>query len=73
VLLGGSSNDTLTGGLGADVMKGMNGNDELFARDLASDTINCDGGTTAGVDDKATLDLLPKDSPANGCETVSRY
>ena len=43
-------------------MSGMNGNDELFARDLNSDTtINCDGGTTPGGADKADLDLLPKD------------
>jgi DNA-binding beta-propeller fold protein YncE len=73
-LQGGSNNDTLTGGPGADVMKGMNGNDQLFARDLTSDTtINCDGGSTPGGADKADLDLLPKDSPVSGCETVTRH
>ena len=54
-------------------MKGMNGNDQLFARDLTSDTtINCDGGI-AGTADKADLDMLPKDSPVSGCETVTRH
>ena len=45
------------------MMKGMNGNDLLLARDLTSDTpINCDGGIgTPGHADKADLDLLPKD------------
>ena len=44
-------------------MKGMNGNDQLLARDLTSDTtINCDGGGSPGTADKADLDLLPKDS-----------
>jgi len=73
VLVGGSGDDTLSGGLGADVIKGMDGNDQLLARDRTSDTINCDGGTTAGTADKSELDLLPKDSPATGCETVHRY
>jgi hypothetical protein len=73
-LTGGPSNDSLTGGAGADVMKGMNGNDQLFARDLVSDTtINCDGGTAPGSGDKADLDVLPKDSPVSGCETVTRH
>src|SRR4029079_7497007 len=73
VLVGGSGDDTLSGGLGADVIKGMDGNDQLLARDRTSDTINCDGGTTAGTADKSELDLPPKDSPATGCETVHRY
>ena len=66
----------LTGGAGADVMKGMNGKDQLFARDLTSDTtINCDGGTTPGSGEKADLDLLPKDpnSAVTNCETKTRH
>jgi Ca2+-binding RTX toxin-like protein len=76
VLTGGSANDTLTGSTGADVFKGMNGNDQLFARDLTSDTtINCDGGSSPGTADKADLDVLPKDpsSAVTGCETVTRH
>jgi hypothetical protein len=73
VLVGGSGDDTLSGGLGTDQLKGMDGNDQLLARDQTSDTINCDGGASAGGADKAELDLLPKDSPAPGCETVHRY
>jgi hypothetical protein len=76
VLTGGSANDTLAGSTGADVFRGMNGNDQLFARDLTSDTtINCDGGTTPGTADKADLDLLPKDpnSRVVGCETKTRH
>ena len=73
-MTGGPSNDTLIGGAGADVIKGMNGNDQLLARDLNSDTtINCDGGSSPGTADKADLDLLPKDSPGSGCETVTRH
>ena len=42
-LTGGSANDILIGGPNVDVMKGMNGNDDLRARDLVSDTtIDCD-------------------------------
>jgi hypothetical protein len=72
VLTGGSANDTLTGSTGADIFKGMNGNDQLFARDLTSDTtIDCGGGTA----DKADLDVLPKDpnSAVIGCETKARH
>jgi streptogramin lyase/lysophospholipase L1-like esterase len=75
VLTGGSANDILTGGMGADVFQGMNGNDQLLAQDLTSDTtINCDGGTTPGSADQADLDLLPKDpnSAVIGCETKTR-
>ena len=71
VLTGGSNNDTLTGSTGADIFKGMNGNDQLFARDLTSDTtIDCGGGTA----DKAELDPLPKDpnSAVTNCETKTR-
>ena len=76
VLTGGSNNDTLTGSTGADVFRGMNGNDQLFARDLTSETtINCDGGTSPGGADKADLDVLPKDPNARviGCETKTRH
>jgi Tol biopolymer transport system component len=74
LLTGGSTHDVVTGGPGADVMIGMNGNDSIHGRDLADDTtINCDGGTSSGLDDSADLDLLPKDSPATGCETVTRH
>ena len=72
-LIGGSNSDTLLGGPGADVLKGMNGNDLLRGQDRTDDTtINCDGGTAPGGADKAVLDPLPKDSPASGCETVTR-
>jgi Ca2+-binding RTX toxin-like protein len=76
VLTGGSANDTLTGSTGADVFKGMNGNDQLFARDLTTDTtINCDGGSSPGGADKADLDVLPKDpnSAVTNCETKRRH
>jgi NHL repeat/RTX calcium-binding nonapeptide repeat (4 copies)/Bacterial Ig-like domain len=76
VLTGGSANDTLTGSTGADIFKGMNGNDQLFARDLTSDTtINCDGGSSPGGADKADLDALPKDpnSAVTNCETKKRH
>jgi hypothetical protein len=74
-LIGGPGSDALTGGPGADVLTGMDGNDQLFGRDLTDDTtINCDGGTgTPGSADKADLDVLPKDSPVSGCETVTRH
>jgi virginiamycin B lyase len=75
VLSGGSADDTITGGPDADVMKGMNGDDRLYARDGTSDTsINCDGGTTPGAADQAVLDALPKDpdSAVAGCETKTR-
>jgi Ca2+-binding RTX toxin-like protein len=76
-LIGGSSKDALTGGPDPDVLQGMNGNDELFARDLASDTtINCDGGIgTPGSADKVDLDKLPKDpnSVVSGCESKTRH
>ena len=54
----------------------MNGNDQLLARDLTSDTtINCDGGNAPGSADKADLDVLPKDpnSVVQGCETKTRH
>lgn len=74
VLAGGSGPDTLNGGTGADTMRGMNGSDSILGRDGTDDSvINCDGGTTPGVADRADLDPLPKDSPANGCETVTRH
>jgi hypothetical protein len=75
-LIGGSSHDVLTGGAGADVFMGMNGNDELFARDLVSDTtIDCDGGASPGSADTVDLDVLPKDpnSAITNCETKTRH
>ncbi len=75
-LLGGSNMDTLTGGPDPDTMKGLNGNDQLLARDLTSDTtINCDGGSAPGSADKADLDTLPNDpnSRVHGCETKARH
>jgi hypothetical protein len=54
----------------------MNGNDELLARDLTSDTtIDCDGGTAPGAADKADLDLLfwDPDSAVTNCETKTRH
>ena len=76
VLVGGSGGEQSTGGGGADSMKGMEGNDQLFARDFVSDTlIACDGGATQGTADKADLDKLPTD-PGNvvtGCETTTRH
>jgi hypothetical protein len=71
-LQGGTGADSLTGGAGADVFMGMGGNDQLFARDLTSDTtIDCG----AGAADKADLDLLPKDpeSAVIGCEAKTRH
>jgi hypothetical protein len=55
----------------ADVMKGMNGNDLLRARFLASDKlINCGVGK-----DKADLDKLPKDPSfkVKGCKRKTRH
>jgi Ca2+-binding RTX toxin-like protein len=75
-LFGGLSNDNLTGLAGVDVMKGMNGNDRLFAHDGGNDkTINCDGGDAPGAADQTDLDLLPEDpdSRVSGCETVTRH
>ena len=75
MLIGGSSKDTLTGGPDADVLKGMNGNDLLLARDLGSETtIHCDGGGAPGGADRAELDPLPNDpdSAVTGCEAVAR-
>jgi hypothetical protein len=70
VLTGGSGPDTITGGPGADAMKGLGGNDSLRGRDLISDNaINCGLGTN----DKADLDLLPKDAAVSGCEYVTRH
>ena len=57
-------------------MTGMNGDDQLLARDFASDTtINCDGGSSPDTTDKADLDVLPKDpdSAAIGCEMKTRH
>ena len=74
-LIGGTNADTLVGGPDADAFKGMNGNDQLFAVDLTSDTsINCDGGNAPGSADRAELDLLPRDpnSVVHGCETKVR-
>jgi hypothetical protein len=62
--------------MGADVLMGRNGNDDLRARDLTSDTtINCDGGNAPGGADKADLDLLPMDpnSVVTNCETTTRH
>jgi lysophospholipase L1-like esterase len=54
-------------------MKGMNGSDQLLARDNTDDmTINCDGGTHPGTADKAVLDSPPLDSPVSGCEKQTR-
>jgi hypothetical protein len=72
--MGSAGVDALTGGPDPDVMKGMNGNDQLVARDGASDTtINCDGGNAPGSADRAILDPLPNDpdSVVTGCETKS--
>lgn len=74
VLIGGLSNDTVIGGPGSDVMKGMNGNDSLFGSDGVDDKIiNCDGAGNPGTTDSADLDTLPDDSPASGCESVTRH
>jgi hypothetical protein len=54
----------------------MNGNDDLRARDLTSDTtIDCEGGTAPGAADEADLDLLPKDpgSAVTNCELKTRH
>ena len=73
---GGAADDTLTPGPGVDTVRGMNGNDQIFARDFVSDAlINCDGGTTPGHADKADLDFLPADpnTVVIGCETKTRH
>ncbi len=75
-LWGGSGSDFVAGGPDPDAMRGMNGNDQLIARDLASETtINCDGGSSSGTADKADLDVLPQDpdSAVTGCETKTRH
>jgi Ca2+-binding RTX toxin-like protein len=79
-LIGGSSPDTLigralanriTGGLGADRLRGLGGDDTLVARDGVVDTeIQCDGGAPAGTADQATLDTA--DPTPSNCETVTR-
>ena len=75
-LIGGSSHDNLTGLAGADVMRGMDGNDRLFAHDGGNDkSIDCDGGDFPGATDQADLDLEPSDPDSRvlGCETVTRH
>ena len=69
-LTGNSAVNKLTGGPGADSMEGREGNDTLVAKDGVVDTeINCDGGATAGLADKASVD--PADPATTGCETVT--
>jgi hemolysin type calcium-binding protein len=73
-IIGGRGNDHIHGSFGRDAMKGMNGDDFLAAHENEDDRlIDCDGGTVPGTADRADLDLLPKDSPATGCESVKRY
>ena len=75
LLVGGARSDTIVGGPQADIMRGMNGDDSLLARDLGSDRrINCDGGTVPGGADRAHLDLLPNDPAVSvlNCETTTR-
>jgi plastocyanin domain-containing protein len=58
------------------MLKGMNGNDHLLARDNVSDvSIDCDGGSDPGFTDVADLDPLPKDpnSGVRNCETKARH
>jgi hypothetical protein len=76
-LVGGGGNDTLsgspvknelTGGLGADSMRGLEDDDTLFANDGVADAeVNCDGGATPGTADVAHVDAL--DPLPTNCET----
>jgi Tol biopolymer transport system component len=74
VLTGGTAHDVINGGPAPDVMRGMKVNDSIEGHDLTDDTsINCDGGTSSGLNDSADLDSLPKDDPATQCENVTRH
>ncbi len=69
-ITGDAADNTLDGGPGADVLRGLDGNDTLLARDGVLDTaIYCDGGTTPGSADSAVIDTL--DPAPTGCESVS--
>ena len=69
-LTGSTGHNRLTGGLGADRLRGRNGNDNLVAKDGVVDTeISCDGGSTPGLADVASVDAA--DPAATGCETVT--
>jgi Ca2+-binding RTX toxin-like protein len=69
-ITGDAADNTLDGGPGVDVLRGLDGNDTLLARDGVLDTtIDCDGGTTPGSADSAVIDTL--DPLPMGCESVS--
>jgi Ca2+-binding RTX toxin-like protein len=73
LLIGGRNDDNLFGGPAADVLRGMDGNDFLHARDLGSEEgINCDGGSSPGDQDQADLDSWPQDPNPRGCELRTR-
>jgi glucose/arabinose dehydrogenase/Ca2+-binding RTX toxin-like protein len=77
-LIGGAANDTLTGssvrnaltgGLGADILRGLDDDDVLFANDGVADLeVNCDGGAAPGTGDAAHVDAL--DPAPIGCESL---
>jgi hypothetical protein len=68
-LAGSGATNFLTGGLGADTLIGLAGNDTLFANDGVADTkIDCDGGASSGPADTAHVDGA--DPATLGCETV---
>lgn len=70
-LIGSGRDNVLTGGFGLDILRGMNGNDVLFANDhLADKEINCDGGTTPGTADIAHIDANISETNVASCETV---
>lgn len=61
-ILGGKGDDTISGGVAADVLQGGADNDSIYARDTASDSVDCGSGT-----DSALLD--PRDTSVTGCES----
>jgi hypothetical protein len=64
-LTGNEKNNGLSGGPGADILRGLGARDILFANDGTADTtLDCDGGTA----DRAHVDA--QDPPTIGCESV---
>ena len=70
-MIGSALANRITGGAGADRLRGLGGDDTLAAQDGVADSeIECDGGTPAGAADQAILDAA--DPVASHCETVTR-
>jgi hypothetical protein len=52
-----------------DILRGLDGNDTLLAKDNVADTeLDCDGGAVPGARDTVRLDAT--DPAAAGCEIV---